>query len=79
MTTVKMFLVTASRGLVLWGAMATQAMGSALSWGRANRTVSRPSTGAASRFSGTSTAVGDPCPPPTGGRHTRGLTPDAVP
>jgi hypothetical protein len=64
MTTVKTFLVVGSCGLVLWGTMAAQAMG--LSYVRVSGgpICFASSDGRAIPFSGTSTAVPNPCPPP---------------
>jgi hypothetical protein len=64
MTTVKTFLVVGSCGLVLWGGVAAQAMGLS-----SVRVSGGPICFASSGvriipFSGTSTAVPNPCPPP---------------
>ena len=64
MITVKTFLVVGSCGLLLWGAVATQAMGLSSVRVSGGPICFASSDGRGIPFSGTSTAVPNPCPPP---------------
>jgi hypothetical protein len=64
MTTVKTFLVVGICGLVLFGAVAAQAMGLSLVRASGGPICFASSDGRAIPFSGTATVLGNPCPPP---------------
>jgi hypothetical protein len=66
MTTVKTFLVVGSCGLMLWGAMAAQAMGLSSVRASGGPVCFTSSDGRGLPFSDTSAVRGDPCPPPKG-------------
>jgi hypothetical protein len=64
MTTVKTFLVVGSCGLLLVGAVATQAMGLSSVRASGGPICFTASDGRISPFSDASPVLGDPCPPP---------------
>jgi hypothetical protein len=64
MTTVKTFLVVGSCGLVLLGTLAAQAMGLSSVRASGGPICFASSDGRGIPFSGTATAVPNPCPPP---------------